>query len=63
MHKMHYFSNKFSKTPRTGGSPPSALLNFQYWWPEVTWLGQIVIFQADCDKIKFQKISYDVILW
>jgi len=25
------------------------------------WLGQIVVFQADYDKIEFKKFSYDVI--
>jgi len=30
MSKMHYFSNKFSKTAKRGGSSPPALFNLQY---------------------------------
>jgi len=35
----------------------------QYWWPEVPWFGQIVVFQADYeyDEIELQKYNYDVI--
>jgi len=57
MPKMHYFQ----KSPSAGGSPPPMFLNLHYWWPEVTWFDQIVVFEADCDEIKLQKISYDVI--
>jgi len=57
---MHYFSNKFLKSP-SGDSPP-APLNLSFWWPEVTWCGQIVFYQADYDEIELQKISYDVII-
>jgi len=61
MPKIHYSSNKFSKVIKPGGSPPPAPLSLQYWCPEVRWFDQIVIFQADCDEIELQKISYDVI--
>jgi len=64
MPKMHYFSNKFSKIAKRLGlisSPPPASLNLQYWWPEVRWFDEIVVFQADCDEIELQNISYDVI--
>jgi len=60
MYKMHYFRNKFSKTPSAGGSASQALLYLQYWWPKVSWFGQIMLFQADCDEIELQKNSYDV---
>jgi len=50
---MLYFSNKFSKIQRP--------LNLQYWWLEVSWFGQIVVFEADYNEIKLQKYSYDVI--
>jgi len=43
MTKMHWFSNKFWKNCQ------AAFLNLQYWWPEVTWFDQIVVFQADCE--------------
>jgi len=61
MPKMHYFSKNFQKSPSAGVSPPTAFLNLQYWWPKVTWFDQIAVFQADCDEIKLQTISYDVI--
>jgi len=48
MPKMHYFSNKFLKITKRWGR----CLNLQYWWPEVTWFEQIVVFQADCGEIK-----------
>jgi len=41
MSKMLYFSNKVSKTPSAGGFPLSAPLNLQYWWPKISWFGQI----------------------
>jgi len=44
MPKMHYFSNKFSKI--AGSSPPPAPLNLRFWWPEVTWCGQILFPEA-----------------
>jgi len=31
MSKMRYFSNKFSKTPSAGDSPPPAPINLQFW--------------------------------
>jgi len=37
------------KSPSAGGS---TLLNLQYWWPEVRWVDQIVVFQADYDEIE-----------
>jgi len=43
--------NKFSKIAKRWGR-----------WPEVTWFDQIVFFQADCDKIKLQKISYVILV-
>jgi len=44
-----------------GGFPPPAPLNLQYWWPEVPWFGQTMVFEADYDELKLQKYSYDVI--
>jgi len=32
--------------------PPPAPLNLRYWWPEVAWFGQIVVFQTDYDEIE-----------
>jgi len=61
MPKMHYFSNKFSKIAKRWRLTAPTILNLQYWWPEVRWFDQIVVFQADCDEIELQKISYDVI--
>jgi len=47
MPKMHYFSNKCSKiAKRWMLSAPSAP-NLRFWWPEVSWCGQILFFQAD----------------
>jgi len=42
---MHYFSNKFSKIAKY----------LQYWWPEVAWFGQIVIFKLIMMKSNFKK--------
>jgi len=53
---MHYFSNKLLKIAKRWGVPPPAPLNLQYWWPEVPWFGQIVVFEA-----QISKYSYDVI--
>jgi len=52
----------FQKSPSSGSSLSLAPLNLQFCWPEVTWGGQILFFQADYDEIELQKISYDVIL-
>jgi len=41
MSKMHYFTDKFSKIAKRCRRK---LLNLQYWWPEVPWLGQILFF-------------------
>jgi len=41
----------FQKSSSAGCSPPPTPLNFQYWWPEVTWFYQIMAFQADYDEI------------
>jgi len=41
MSKMYCFSNKFSKITYADGSPPLAS---QYWWPDISWFGQIVDF-------------------
>jgi len=54
MSKMHYFSNKVLKIANARGSPPQMPLNVQYWWPEVPWFGQIVLFRA-YDEIKTSK--------
>jgi len=52
---MHYFSNEFSKTAKRWGFPSPAPLNLQFWWTEVLWFGQIVVFQVDyVTKIKSQ---------
>jgi len=56
MSKMHYFSNKFQKSPSARSFPPSAPLILQYWWPEVPWFGQMMVFEADYDEIKLQNI-------
>jgi len=61
MPKMHYFSNNFSKIAKRWGLTAPVSLNPQYWWPEVRWFDQIVVFQADGVKIELPKISYDVI--
>jgi len=55
MSKMHYFSNKFSKITKP--------LNLQHWWLEVLWFGQIVVFEADYDKIKLQNIVMTSFQW
>jgi len=55
MSKMYYFSNKFTKSPSAVGFPPPAPLNLHYWWPQVPWFGQMVVFEADCD-IQLQNI-------
>jgi len=61
MSKMHYFCNKFSKIAKCWGFPPSAPLSVQYWWPEVPWFGQIVVFKADYDEInRTSTYSFDV---
>jgi len=52
MSKIHYFSNKFSKIVKRWGFPLPAPLNLQYWWPEVPWFGQMLVFETDYDKIK-----------
>jgi len=52
MSKMHYFVTNFQKSPSVGSFSPPAPLNLQYWWLEVSWFGQIVIFEADYDKIE-----------
>jgi len=52
MPKMYYFSNKFSKIAKRWGLFAPSAFNLQYWRPEVTWFGQIVVFQADYDKIE-----------
>jgi len=57
MSKMHYFSNKFSKIAKRWWLPAPSDLNLQYWWPEVPWFGQIVVFEADYDKIELPKYS------
>jgi len=43
---------KFKKSFSVGGFPPPALLNLRFWWPEVAWFGQIVVFQSDYDENK-----------
>jgi len=60
MPKMHYFSNKFQKSPSAGCSPPVSF-NLPYWWRKVPWFGWIVDFQADYEEIELQKYIYDVI--
>jgi len=47
MSKMHYFSKKISKLAKHW-----RLFAFQFWWPEVPWFGQIVVFQADYVEIE-----------
>jgi len=50
------------KSSSAGSPPPPEPLNLRFWWPEVTWCGQISFFQADYDEMELQKIHYDVIL-
>jgi len=45
MSNMHYFSNIFSEI----------ILNLRFWWFEVMWFGQIVIFETDYEKIELKK--------
>jgi len=52
MSKMHYFSNKFLKSPSAGGSPPLAYSFLRFWWFEFAWFGQTVVFQTNYDEIK-----------
>jgi len=61
MPKMYHFKNKFSKIVKHWEISAPALLNFQFWWAEVTYFGLIVFFQADYDEIELQKINYDII--
>jgi len=56
MSKMCYFNSKFSKIAKRRP------INLRFWWPEVAWSAQIVVFQTKYDEIKHYKISYDVIL-
>jgi len=55
--KMHYLATNFQKSPSAEGSPLPAPLNLRFWWPEVTWFGEIVVFQTDYDEVELQKIS------
>jgi len=56
MSKMHYFSKKFSKIAKHWGlSAPSAFY-LQYWWPEVPWFDQKVVFEADYNEIELYNI-------
>jgi len=52
MSKTHYFSNKVSKIAKRWGLSAPSSLNLRFWWPEVTWCGQILSFQADYDEIE-----------
>jgi len=63
MSKMHYFSNELKKLPSAGGFPHPAPLNLQYWWLEVPWFGQIVVFEADYDEIELQNIVMMSFQW
>jgi len=47
---MDYFSNKFSKIAKRWGLSAPAPLNLQYWWPDVTWFGQIVFLKLIMTK-------------
>jgi len=58
MSKMRYFSNKFSKiAKRWELSASQRLTTFLYWWSEVAWFGQIVVFQTDYGEIELLNIS------
>jgi len=65
MPKMHYILvTIFQKSPSAAvDSPFPAPLNLQYWWPEVSWFGQIVGFQVDYDEIELQKYSMASFQW
>jgi len=65
MSKMHYsiLVTNFQKSPSARSFPPSAPLNLQYWWPEVPWFGQIVVFEAGYDEIEFQNITMKSFQW
>jgi len=53
----------FQKLPSAGGFPPPAPLNLQYWWPEVPWFGQIVVFEVDYDEIELQNMVMTSFQW
>jgi len=63
MSKIHYFNNKFSKIAKLGvkspqSFPPPAPLNLRYWWHEVPWFGEIVVFEVDYDEIVIVLASF-----
>jgi len=45
----------FQNSPSAGGSPLPAPLNLHYWWPEVMWFEQIVVFKLIETKSNFKK--------
>jgi len=54
----------FQKSPSAGGSPPPpALLNLQYWWPEVPWFGQIVVLKLIMTKSNFKNAVMTSFQW
>jgi len=63
MSKMHYFSNKFLKLAKRWGLSAIAPLNLQYWWLEVPWFDQIVVFEADYDEIELENIVMTSFQW
>jgi len=56
---MHYFSNKFTKSP--SALRPHYPLIFGFGDLKLRDVAKLCFFQADYDEIKLQKISYDVI--
>jgi len=56
MSKMHYFNNKFLQIAKHWRLFASSSCKLQFWWSEVSWSGQIVVFLADYDDIEVQKI-------
>jgi len=53
----------FQKSPSAGGFPLTAPLNLQYWWLEVSWFSEIVVFEADYDEIELQNIVMTLFQW
>jgi len=58
---MHYFSKNFQKSLSAGGCHPQHLLTFSIDGLKFCDLAKFIFFQADFDKIKLQRHSYDVI--
>jgi len=51
----YYFDNKFLKIAKRWGLSAPSPFNLRFWWLEVAWFAQIVVFQTDYDEIKLQQ--------